>query len=311
MTDAALSLDTIDRLTGGRLGTHNVPCPLCGPYKSTHGQRRKVLRVWRIESGFAGYHCARCGEKGHVRDQHAPEPDPVKLAQARAEAAERDRIHKADRLGKARWLWSQRLHPQGTIVATYLQRRSINCPIPGTIGFLPASRDYAPAMITAFGMPHETGDGIAIRDDAVRGVHLTRLLPDGSDRERTAEGKIIIGHSIGSPLVLAQAVARSPRANPSGLCICEGIEDGLTLVDCISGVGAWAAGGASRLPALADAIPSYVECVTVMIDDDADGWRHSTTLINRIRARRIEARQIVPNRWRPTSLAATSTETEK
>jgi hypothetical protein len=64
MTDAALSLDTIDRLTGGRLGTHDVPCPLCGPYKSTHGQRRKVLRVWRIESGFAGYHCARCGEKG-------------------------------------------------------------------------------------------------------------------------------------------------------------------------------------------------------------------------------------------------------
>jgi hypothetical protein len=294
MTGAGLDLTMIDRLTGGRLGTHDVPCPLCGPYKSTHGQRRKVMRIWRIEPGFAGYHCARCGEKGHARDQHAPEPDPVKLAQARAEAAERDRIHNADRLGKARWLWSQRLHPQGTIVATYLQRRSINCSIPGTIGFLPASRDHVPAMITAFGMAYETSDGIAIRDDAVRGVHLTRLLPDGSDRERTAQGKIMIGHSIGSPLVM------SPPGNVGGLAITEGIEDALTLVEAV-GVGAWAAGSASRLPALAGAMPSYVSSVTVVIDDDADGWRHATTLINRIRARRIEVRKVVPNRWRPTS----------
>ena len=178
MMSTGLSLDTIDQLTNGRLGVHDVPCPLCGPFKSHRGQRRDVLRVWRVEHGFATFHCARCGEAGYVRDCDAPEPDPARLARAKAEAAERARIHTAERLSLARWLWSQRLRPQGTIVTTYLQRRSINCPIPGTIGFLPAFRDFTSAMITAFGMAHETGDGgVAIRDDAVRGVHLTRLNP--------------------------------------------------------------------------------------------------------------------------------------
>src|SRR5258707_8015050 len=102
-----LDLNIIDRLTNGRLGTQDVPCPLCGPFKSPHGQRRKVMRVWRVEPGFATYHCERCGEDGYVLDRHAPAPDAVRLAKARAEAAERDRAHKADRLAKARSLWSR------------------------------------------------------------------------------------------------------------------------------------------------------------------------------------------------------------
>ena len=56
----AIGLD-IDHLTGGRLGTFDVP--ECGPLKrSARNQRRAVLRVYRIQPGFAGYHCARCGE---------------------------------------------------------------------------------------------------------------------------------------------------------------------------------------------------------------------------------------------------------
>jgi hypothetical protein len=124
-----IDLDIIDRLTSGRLGTFDVPCPLCGRYKSMHGQRRKVMRTWRLEPGFATYHCERCGESGYVRDRQAPEPDPVRLAKARAEAAERDRSHKADRLAKARWLWSRRKPIAGTIAERYLREaRGIACP---------------------------------------------------------------------------------------------------------------------------------------------------------------------------------------
>jgi hypothetical protein len=65
-----------------------------------------------------------------------------------------------------------------------------------------------------------------------------------------------------------------------------------------TGLGVWAAGCASRLPALADAIPDFIDCVTVVVDDDADGRRHSAALAGRIRARRIEVCPIVPNRWR-------------
>src|SRR6266481_864619 len=176
----SIDLATVDRLADGRLGSHDVPCPLCGPFKSPHGQRRKVMRVWRVEPSFATFHCERCGESGYVRDQHASEPDSVRLAKAQAEAGERDRIHRADRLSKARWLWSRRRPIAGTIAERYLRdARGITCPFPATLGFLRANPDkgYPPAIIAAFGLAHETEPGVvAIADDAVRGVHITRLL---------------------------------------------------------------------------------------------------------------------------------------
>jgi hypothetical protein len=55
------------------------------------------------------------------------------------------------------------------------------------------------------------------------------------------------------------------------------------------------------MPALADVIPSYIECVTVVADDDADGCRFAGELADRIRARRIQVRQVVANRWRVAS----------
>jgi hypothetical protein len=116
-----VGLDVIDHLTGGRIGTFDIPCPTCGPYKrSARNQRRPVLRVYRLEPNFAGYHCARCGDKGAALHGNGTPPDPMKLAKARAEAAERERIVKADRLGlaasgieelKRGWLFRTRSFP--------------------------------------------------------------------------------------------------------------------------------------------------------------------------------------------------------
>jgi hypothetical protein len=172
MGAAAINLDVIDQVTGGALGTHDVPCPLCGPYKATaRNQRRRVLRVYRIERGFAGFHCARCGEKGAAIDRNSGPPDQLKLAKARAQANERDRALKAERLGKARWLWSVRVPPEQTIVETYLRRvRCYGGPLARTLGFLPARGAHPPAMIAAFGLVHEVEPGvIAIADNEVRG----------------------------------------------------------------------------------------------------------------------------------------------
>jgi hypothetical protein len=109
----------------------------------------------------------------------------MKLARARAEAAERERIVKADRLGLARWLWAKRKPISGSIAETYLRSaRSYGGRLPETLGFLPGRGDHPPAMIAAFGMaiePDEPGK-LAIGVDAVKGVHLTRLLPDGSGK---------------------------------------------------------------------------------------------------------------------------------
>jgi hypothetical protein len=79
-----IGLDVIDKLTGGRLGTFDVLCPGCGPLKRPlHSKRRRVLRVYRVEQSFAGYHCAQWGEKGAPLVRESAPPDPVKLAQAR------------------------------------------------------------------------------------------------------------------------------------------------------------------------------------------------------------------------------------
>ncbi len=289
-----LDLDVIDRLTGGKIGTFDTACPFCSASRSSPANRRaKVFRIYRTDSCFAGYHCVHCGESGHVRDGHATPLDPEKRAKARADAAERDRAHKTERLNKARWLWSQRKPIAGSIAETYLRtKRGIGCRLHATLGFLPAHREYPPALIAAVGIPREIEPGIIMIDDgAVRGVHMIRLLPDGSDRERHDAAKKTIGHCIGWPIVLA------PPNDLLGLAIAEGIENALVAHEA-TGLGAWAAGGASRLPALADRLPDWIDCVSVIADDDPDGRRHADALARCIEARGIEAIVPPPASWR-------------
>jgi hypothetical protein len=284
----AIALALIDRITGGRIGQHDVACPLCGPERRSAVNRiRKTLRIWRLEEGFASFHCARCGEHGHTRDRSAPTPNPIRLAAARAAAQEREREAAAERADKGRWLWSQRKPIAGTVAETYLREaRACGGPLPATLGFLPARGDNGPAMIAAFGIPEEPEPGrLAIADHAVTGVHITRLAADGSGKAGTDRDKIMIGRSLGSPIVLA------PVNDLLGLAITEGIEDGLTTHEA-TGLGAWVAGAASRLPALAAAIPGYVEAITIMVDHDPDGRRHAKRLAEAAATRGIEVRQI-------------------
>jgi hypothetical protein len=289
-----IGLDIIDQLTGRRLGTFDVPCPECGPFKRMpRNQRKPVLRVYRLEPGFAGYHCARCGVRGAARDRNSAPPDPVKVAKARAEAAERDRMLKAERLSKALWLWSTRKPIIGSIAERYMRDvRGYGGPLPATLGFLAARREHPPAMIAAFGLAREVDEPgvMAIADSAVTGVHLTRLKPDGSSKatfeDPDENAKIMVGYSAGSPIILA------PPNDLLGLAITEGIEDGLSVHED-TGLGVWAAGAASRLPALAPVVPSYIDCTTVIADDDRDGRRFASELADGIRARRMDARAII------------------
>jgi len=100
----------------------------------------------------------------------------------------------------------------------------------------------------------------------------------------------MIGYSLGSPIVLA------PPNDLLAMSIAEGIEDALTVHEA-TGLGVWAAGSASRMPALANVVPGYVEYVSVVEDDDPDGRRHAATLIDRIEARGIETRRVIANKW--------------
>jgi hypothetical protein len=290
--EAGLDLAAIEWLTGGKLGTHDVACPLCGPAKRKPvNQRRRVFRIWHLDAGFASFHCARCGERGYARDGSAGRVvDQAAVERAKNAAAERERTTSAERLSLARWLWSKRRPIAGSIAEIYLRdARGYTGPLPATLGFLPASGDHGPAMIAAFGIPREPEPGVLqIADDDVRGSHITRLAANGSgkagtDTDADITDKIMIARSAGWPIVVA------PPNDLLGIAVTEGIEDALSAHQA-TGLGAWAAGSASRLPALADKVPNYIECVTIYAHADADGQAGARKLADALFARGFEVR---------------------
>ena len=293
----ALDLTIIAQLAHGRFGMFDAACPQCGPERRRPiNQRKPVLRIWRLDQRFASYHCARCGMKGHTRDGSIARLDPAQIARAKVEAAERDRTTRAERLSKAQWLWSKSRPIAGTEAERYLRdARSYDGPLPATLRFLPARGDHGPAMLAAFGLAIEPEPGrVEIDPRDLYGVHITRLAPDGSGKAGTERDKIMVGLSAGSPIVLA------PPNDSLGLAITEGVEDALS-AHVATGLGAWAAGAASFLPALAPAIPAYVECITILADDDQDGRRHAAELARRLKEQRRNVRLVrlaPPAMWR-------------
>ena len=286
MSDA-LSLQFIENTTGMQVGAHDVSCPLCGPdRKSAHNRVRRVLRVFIKPDGFVSYTCARCGADGYflpdgkreVRQSHRP----AAMSPVTPE-------HDARQRKKARFLWSRSTAVLNTIVETYLRNaRGFSGKIPSAIRFLPARFGHHPAMITAFGMAEEVECGrYEIPPENVQGVHLTLLKEDGSAKAGTDRDKIMVGPSKGFPIMLA------PPNDGQGLIVSEGIENGLSAHEA-TGLGLWVAGSAGRLGSLAAAIPSFVECVTIVADDDPSGRKGAGALSYALTERDIEVLSTVP-----------------
>ena len=275
--------DELVELTGGRCGTHDVACPRCGPQRRAATNRhRHVLRIWHREPGFISFRCARCGTAGYAVDDGRPLVSRAVLERAHREAEPFEREKAAERLALARWLWRSRRPIVGTLAERHLRKaRGITGALPATLGFLPARGDYPPALIAAFGIPAQLEPGaLTIAHTHVAGVHITRLKPDGSKDEREP-AKVMIGKLLSWPIVLA------PLNDGGGLAIAEGIEDGLS-VAVATGLGVWVAGAASRLPALAERIPSYVNCITIFAHDDDAGRNGARALAAKLRACGIE-----------------------
>jgi hypothetical protein len=284
-----LSHFALVQLAGNYPGVHDVPCPYCGPGRSSlTNQRRKVLRIWRITSTFATYRCARCEIHGYAREGGALPPNPIELTKTKIEAQRFVAATAAAKQKKAQWLWSIRRPIADTPAARYLREvRRYTGPLPGTLGFLPERGPYPAAMIAAFGMPDEVEPGvISILPAAVQAVHITRLLADGSGKAGTETDKIMLGTPRGAPIVLA-----SPN-DLNGLAVTEGVENALSVHEA-TGLGVWAAGSASLLPALAAVMPSYVDFVTIVSDPDQHGQRFAGQLKSGLAERGIEHSMIV------------------
>jgi putative DNA primase/helicase len=193
----------------------------------------------------------------------------------------------ADNGGKARWLWQRSRPIQGTIAEVYLRcERVISCPLPATLRFLPGNDRHPPSMIAPFVIPDEVEPGkLAVNADHVAAVHITRLTADGH-KHPDDPNKVTIGSAPGVPIVLA------PMNDLLGLAVAEGIEDALS-VHQATGLGAWAAGSAGRMPALADAVPDYADLVTIFADANKTGESNSALLAERLKVRGIHA-EVLP-----------------
>jgi hypothetical protein len=274
---------------GNRAGVYDIACPICGPRRrSPINRSRKVLRVWNTCPGFVTFHCARCGQSGFACDSDVPASNIEVRADISRQSAEWDRKAKAIQLSKALALWRGRQPLRGSLGETYLREaRGYHGRIPSTLGFLPVRDEFLPAMIGVFGMSEEfEPNALMLPESRVAGVHLTRLLPDGSDRVRDNKSKIMIGSSRGVPIMVA------PWTDSQALIVTEGIEDALSAHES-TGLCAWAAGCASRLPALVETVPSWVECVTILADNDHDGRRHAASLATGLSTRNVEVRLLV------------------
>lgn len=187
---------------------------------------------------------------------------------------------------RAPWLWRQRCPvADGSPPWTYLrQARGFTGAVPATLGYLPPRDGYPPSMIAAYGLVSEPEPGLlAVADASVRAVHVTCLAPDGIGKAGGKDDKITIGSPLGSPIVLA------PPNDGLGLAITEGIEDGLS-IHAATGLGVWAAGAAPYMPALADAVPAWMDCITVVGDRDEDGVRYGSELVSKLKARGFDTR---------------------
>ena len=86
----------------------------------------------------------------------------------------------------------------------------------------------------------------------------------------------------------------APPNDLLGLAMVEGIEDTLSAHQAL-GIGAWAAGSASFLPALADVVPDYIDAITILAHEDLDGQRYAADLHRRLLVRGIESDLITLN----------------
>jgi phage/plasmid primase-like uncharacterized protein len=214
---------------------------------------------------------------------------PVMPAAPTTTAVAKD--HEQEQHRRAAWLWQQRKPLAGSIAETYLRKvRGIDCPLPPTLAFsAPTKPEHHPALIAAYGVPEEPEHGLLAELCHVEAVHLTLLQPDGSGKAAVGRPKISIGSHAGLPIVVA------PPNDPLGLTIAEGIEDALS-VHAATGLGAWAAGGASFMPKLADAVPDYIDWFGIMADDNEAGHSNSRELYRLLIERGLRGGIIDPSR---------------
>ena len=217
-----------------------------------------------IFDGGQRFYCFGCAAGGDVLDYvqrlHAVtlreavdllEGGNLPVVSVRAPEAAPDR----DTVEEARKVWRSSGPIAGTPAEAYLRSRGILISLPDSLRFarLPFGRGRMhPAMVAIVAGP----------DDRLWGVQRTFLTEDGR-KANLPGGKV--KYSLGK--VKGGAVRLAP-GGAKNLIVCEGIEDGLSLLQ-LEGRAVWAAAGAGMLAGMR--LPSAVSSVIIAADADPAG----------------------------------------
>lgn len=162
----------------------------------------------------------------------------------------------ARRAETARGVWMKATSAAGSPVEVYLNSRGLQLPQDDPFRFHPAcprGQERLPAMLALMTDPE---------NNQPVGVHRTFLKPDGSGKADVSPAKMMLG---GAGVIRLTADEEVTTA----LGLCEGIETGLAILQCVGWAPIWAcgsAGGIARFPILPG-----IEALSVFADADDKG----------------------------------------
>lgn len=158
--------------------------------------------------------------------------------------------------------------PQGTLAETYLSNRGITLPLPASIRFLPRAWNHItqsnhPALIACVQDAH----------GKITGVQCIYLTETG---HKISGDKVEAKLSRG--IISGAAVRLSPLLH--SLVLCEGLEDGLSILQSCPDYCVWACLGTSNLMAVQ--IPDAATDVVIASDNDVAGKEAARKLATRL-----------------------------
>lgn len=252
----------------------------CCPF---HSERSPSFTV-NDDKGFA--HCFGCGWHGDAADFIAALSGCTLGEAARqlgaGEVPTLPKPPKArgpqepDTADAARRIWREAQPIEGTPAEQYLRSRGIDISLPPTLRFA--------RLRHLGGGAHPCLVGIATEAEGrFAGIQRTYLTEAGG-KAAVSPVKMSLGR------ISTCAIRLTPMAGE--LVVCEGIEDGLSLLQELARA-VWVAAGASMLSAMQ--FPRMVRSVVIAADNDAAGEREATKAAEEFTDRGISVRIMRPS----------------
>lgn len=255
----------------------------CCPF---HDDRSPSFTIY---DGGQRFQCFGCGAAGDVLDfvQRAygvslPEAarmlgagDVPKIDLARPQVAE---LEKGNRSQEALAIWQRAQPAAGTLAEAYLRFRGINPPYPPALRFLRlpcGNLGQFPCLICS----------VQDVNGQVTGIQRIFLAPDGQGKADMPKPKLSLGSVKGGAIRLGDL-------DGSGrLIVCEGPEDGMSLLAMLGGP-VWVSAGTTFLPAMH--FPPEVQAIVIGPDNDGAGRDAADKAARAFTARGLPVRIVRP-----------------